>query len=54
MLSKFANGGKGMHIPLLQLNLASICPGLRGNELLQVAHSVIWAALDSDCRIKGV
>lgn len=35
-------------LPFLQLNLLKICTSLSGNEFLQVTHSVIWAALDSD------
>ena len=35
-------------------NLFWARPCLCGNELLQIAHSVVWAALDSDWRAQGL
>lgn len=34
-------------VPLLQLNLRVVRAGLSGNELLQIAYSVIRAAFDA-------
>lgn len=35
-------------IPFLKLDLGRIGTRLRGDEFLQVTHSVVWATLDSN------
>ena len=34
--------------PFLELDLGVVCAGLGGDELLEIAYGVVWAALDSD------
>ncbi len=36
--------------PFLQRNLRPICTSLGSNQLLQVAHGIVRAALDPDCK----
>ncbi len=36
-----------MYTPFLELNLAPICTCLCGDELLEVAHGIVWAAFDA-------
>jgi hypothetical protein len=37
----------GMYAPFLELDLAPIRTGLCGDELLEVAHGIVWAAFDT-------
>ena len=37
----------GVYVPFLELNLAPIRTGLCGDELLKVAHGIVWAAFDT-------
>ena len=37
----------GMYAPFLELDLAPIRTGLCGDELLEVADGVVWAAFDA-------
>jgi len=34
-------------VPFLELDLAPIRTGLWGDELLEIAHSIVWAAFDA-------
>ena len=38
---------RGMYAPFLKLDLAPIRTGLCGDELLEVADGVVWAAFDA-------
>ena len=35
--------------PFLELNLGRIGTSLCSDQLLQISHRVVWAALDADC-----
>jgi hypothetical protein len=47
---KTEEGNKDAHAPLLELDLGVVRACLRGDELLEVADGVVWAALYAHCK----
>jgi len=41
-------------IPFLKLDLLGVCASLCSDEALQIAHSIIWAALDPHFAPKSI
>jgi hypothetical protein len=39
--------------PFLKLNLGGVCPRLCGNEFLEIAYGIVWAAFNADCEGRG-